>query len=39
VTGRARSAIRRHIRLTEKDEFLRLGRASIAFAANCRFTA
>lgn len=29
VTGRARSAIRRHIRLTEKDEFLRLGRASI----------
>lgn len=29
VTGRARSSIRRHIRLTEKDEFLRLGRASI----------
>jgi GTP pyrophosphokinase/guanosine-3',5'-bis(diphosphate) 3'-pyrophosphohydrolase len=29
VTGRARSAIRRHIRLTEKDEFLRIGRASI----------
>jgi GTP pyrophosphokinase/guanosine-3',5'-bis(diphosphate) 3'-pyrophosphohydrolase len=29
VTGRARSAIRRHIRQTEKDEFLRLGRASI----------
>lgn len=29
VTGRARSAIRRHIRLTEKDEFVRLGRASV----------
>ena len=25
VTGRARSAIRRHIRQTEKEEFLRLG--------------
>jgi guanosine-3',5'-bis(diphosphate) 3'-pyrophosphohydrolase len=29
VTGRARSAIRRHIRQTEKEEFLRLGRASV----------
>ncbi|MDR7231821.1 GTP pyrophosphokinase/guanosine-3',5'-bis(diphosphate) 3'-pyrophosphohydrolase [Caulobacter sp. BE264] len=29
VTGRARSAIRRHIRQTEKEEFLRLGRASL----------
>jgi len=29
ITGRARSAIRRHIRLTEKEEFIRLGRASI----------
>jgi len=29
VTGRARSAIRRHIRLTEKEEFSRLGRASV----------
>ncbi len=29
VTGKARSAIRRHIRSTEKDEFVRLGRASI----------
>jgi GTP pyrophosphokinase/guanosine-3',5'-bis(diphosphate) 3'-pyrophosphohydrolase len=29
VTGRARSAIRRHIRQTEKEEFLRLGRATI----------
>jgi GTP pyrophosphokinase/guanosine-3',5'-bis(diphosphate) 3'-pyrophosphohydrolase len=29
ITGRARSAIRRHIRQTEKDEFVRLGRASI----------
>jgi GTP pyrophosphokinase/guanosine-3',5'-bis(diphosphate) 3'-pyrophosphohydrolase len=29
ITGRARSAIRRHIRLTEKEEFVRLGRASI----------
>jgi GTP pyrophosphokinase/guanosine-3',5'-bis(diphosphate) 3'-pyrophosphohydrolase len=29
ITGRARSAIRRHIRQTEKEEFIRLGRASI----------
>jgi len=29
VTGRARSAIRRHIRQTEKEEFLRLGRSSV----------
>ncbi len=29
VTGRARSAIRRHIRQTEKDEFIRLGRATV----------
>ncbi|RAK50954.1 RelA/SpoT family protein [Phenylobacterium deserti] len=29
VTGRARSAIRRHIRQTEKEEFTRLGRAAI----------
>ncbi len=29
VTGRARSAIRRHIRQTEKEEFIRLGRASV----------
>ncbi len=29
VTGRARSAIRRHIRLSEKEEFVRLGRASL----------
>ena len=29
TTGRARSAIRRHMRLTEKEEFARLGRASI----------
>ena len=29
VTGRARSAIRRHIRQSEKEEFVRLGRASI----------
>ncbi len=29
VTGRARSAIRRHIRLTERDEFVRLGRAAV----------
>ena len=29
VTGRARSAIRRHIRLTEKEEFTRLGRATL----------
>ena len=28
VTGRARSAIRRHIRVTERDEFVRLGRAA-----------
>ncbi len=29
ITGRARSAIRRHIRLAEKEEFTRLGRASL----------
>jgi GTP pyrophosphokinase/guanosine-3',5'-bis(diphosphate) 3'-pyrophosphohydrolase len=29
ITGRARSAIRRHIRQTEKEEFVRLGRASL----------
>jgi GTP diphosphokinase / guanosine-3',5'-bis(diphosphate) 3'-diphosphatase len=29
VTGRAKAAIRRHIRMTEKEEFLRLGKASI----------
>jgi GTP pyrophosphokinase/guanosine-3',5'-bis(diphosphate) 3'-pyrophosphohydrolase len=29
VTGRARSAIRRHIRQTEKEEFTRLGRATL----------
>jgi len=29
VTGRARSAIRRHIRQSEREEFLRLGRASL----------
>ena len=29
VTGRARSAIRKHIRHTEKEEFGRLGRASV----------
>jgi len=29
VTGRARSAIRRHIRLAEKEEFLRLGKAAL----------
>ena len=29
ITGRARSAIRRHIRLTEREEFVRLGRASV----------
>jgi len=29
VTGRARSAIRRHIRQTEKEEFTRLGRAAL----------
>ena len=34
VTGRARSAIRRHIRLVEREEFVRLGRAGVdqAFA-------
>ena len=34
MTGRARSAIRRHIRLVEREEFVRLGRAAIdqAFA-------
>ena len=29
ITGRARSAIRRHIRQAEKEEFSRLGRASL----------
>ena len=29
ITGRARSAIRRHIRQTEKEEFVRLGRGSV----------
>ncbi len=29
VTGRARSAIRRHIRATEREEFIRLGRAGV----------
>jgi GTP pyrophosphokinase/guanosine-3',5'-bis(diphosphate) 3'-pyrophosphohydrolase len=29
ITGRARAAIRRQIRLTEKEEFIRLGRASL----------
>ena len=29
VTGRARSAIRRHIRLTEREEFTKLGRATV----------
>ncbi len=29
VTGRARSAIRRHIRQTEREEFVRLGRATL----------
>jgi GTP pyrophosphokinase/guanosine-3',5'-bis(diphosphate) 3'-pyrophosphohydrolase len=29
VTGRARSAIRRHIRQTEREEFMRLGRAAV----------
>jgi GTP pyrophosphokinase/guanosine-3',5'-bis(diphosphate) 3'-pyrophosphohydrolase len=29
VTGRARSAIRRHIRQTEREEFLKLGRATV----------
>ncbi len=35
VTGRARSAIRRHIRQTEREEFIRLGRATVdqTFAA------
>jgi GTP diphosphokinase / guanosine-3',5'-bis(diphosphate) 3'-diphosphatase len=34
VTGRARSAIRKHIRQTEREEFVRLGRAAVdqAFA-------
>ncbi|MBI1405106.1 MAG: RelA/SpoT family protein [Caulobacter sp.] len=32
VTGRARSAIRRHIRQTEKEEFLRLGKAALSQA-------
>ena len=34
VTGRARSAIRRHLRATEREEFTRLGRAAVeqAFA-------
>jgi len=29
VTGRARSAIRRHMRQTEKEDYIRLGRASL----------
>jgi GTP pyrophosphokinase/guanosine-3',5'-bis(diphosphate) 3'-pyrophosphohydrolase len=29
VTGRARSAIRKHIRQTEREEFIRLGRAAV----------
>lgn len=29
VTGRARSAIRRHIRMSEREEFIKLGKASI----------
>ena len=29
ITGRARSAIRRHIRQTEREEFVRLGRATV----------
>lgn len=29
VTGRARSAIRRHIRLAERDEFVRLGKTAL----------
>ncbi len=29
ITGRARSAIRRHIRGAERDEFMRLGRATL----------
>lgn len=32
ATGRARSAIRRHIRLTERDEFIKLGRVSTSQA-------
>ena len=32
VTGRARSAIRRHIRATEREEFVRLGSAALAQA-------
>jgi GTP pyrophosphokinase/guanosine-3',5'-bis(diphosphate) 3'-pyrophosphohydrolase len=32
VTGRARSAIRRHLRQTEREEYVRLGNASIAQA-------
>ncbi len=34
LTGRARSAIRRHIRVTEREEYVRLGRAALdqAFA-------
>ena len=32
VTGRARSAIRRHLRQTEREEYLRLGRASVGQA-------
>jgi GTP pyrophosphokinase/guanosine-3',5'-bis(diphosphate) 3'-pyrophosphohydrolase len=30
VTGRARSAIRRHLRTSEREEFQRLGRAAVA---------
>ena len=29
ITGRARSAIRRHIRTSERDEFIKLGRATL----------
>ena len=29
VTGRARSAIRRHIRSSERDEFLKLGKTTL----------
>lgn len=29
VTGRARSAIRRHIRVSEREEFIKLGRAAL----------
>jgi GTP pyrophosphokinase/guanosine-3',5'-bis(diphosphate) 3'-pyrophosphohydrolase len=32
VTGRARSAIRRHIRLTEREEFVRLGKVGVEHA-------